>query len=108
MRQIRNQEEFIATYKDIELPDDLDPGSTWEGRTPESAISTVVQKRYLAFRKKLNLVLYTSALVLLVVVLVMVYLFAFKTSFNFYIFSDGTDATCILDPKSGVIKQNVK
>lgn len=108
MKKIRSKEDFISTYKDIELPDDLDAGSTWEGRTPESAIPNLVQKRYLAFRKKLNLVLIGVVSILLLAVVVMTYTLVFNTNYNIYIFSDGTDTTCILDPKTGVIKQNDK
>lgn len=108
MKRVRSQEEFIAEYKDIEIPDDLDPASTWEGRTTDNTISPMVLKRYLGFLKKTNLILYITAFILLIAAVGMAYKFVFATNFNFYIFSDGTDATCILDPKSGVIKQNVK
>lgn len=108
MKRVRSQEEFLSEYKNIEIPDDLDPSSTWEGRTTDSTISPLVLKRYLGFLKKTNLILYITAFILLVAALGMTYKFAFQTNYNFYIFSDGTDATCILDPKSGVIKQNVQ
>lgn len=101
-------EEFVEKYKEMELDPRSDPLTTWENNLTDRMLSPVVLNRYYSVLKLVNLILYIILMVLVLAVLSLSIKLIFFTDFEMFIFQDGTDFSCILNPKTGVVSQNAK
>lgn len=97
---------FIKDNIDLEININDDPMSTWENNLNDRMLSPRVLNKYSVVLTKLNIILFSILLILIIVVATMIFWF-----FNFHpqemiIFNDGTDITCLYDPKTEEMKQN--
>lgn len=92
-----NEEKFID-----------DPDSTWGGRFNDLMIPPITLQRYYKFQQKINRILFIFLILLMIAMFGMFIKFLFFHEYQFLLFSDGTDFTCIFNPSTGEMKQNVK
>lgn len=85
-----------------------DPDSTWGGRFNDRMIPPITLQRYYKFQRKVNGFLYIFFILLIIAMFGMTIKFLFFHEYQLLLFSDGTDFTCILNPSTGEMKQNVK
>lgn len=103
------KQDYANFVKEAELLDMAkadDPLTTWENNLTDRMVSPIVLTRYFKFLRTTNIILFSLLIVLLVVVLALSVRFLFFHSYEKIIFSDGTDMSCLYDPKTGEMKQN--
>lgn len=97
---------FVEKYKGLEVNPKSDPLTTWENNLTDLMIPPRVLNRYCNLLSSLNKVLLCLVAVSLLVLVGLIVNFVFFTDLEMFIFIDGTDLSCVLDPQIGVITQN--
>lgn len=85
-----------------------DPDSKWGGNFNTRMIPPKTLVRYYKFSRKINGFLFIFLFLLIIAIFGMAIKLFFFTDFEYLQFNDGTDYTCILNPSTGEMKQNVK
>lgn len=93
---------------EIDLNSIDDPDSTWGGRFNDRMIPPITLQRYYKFQRKCNRILFIFLILLMIAMFGMLVKFLFFHEYQILLFSDGTDFTCIFNPSTGEMKQNVK
>lgn len=102
----KSSSEFIQENINLEININDDPMSTWENNLNDRMLSPKILNLYQKFLSILNAVLFSLLVLLIITAAVIIFWF-----FNFHpqekiIFNDGTDITCLYDPKTEEMKQN--
>lgn len=100
--------DFVEKNIDLELNIEDDPMTTWANNLNDRMLNPVVLNRYHNVLRRINIILLSVLLILIIVAAVMITRFLFFHPHEMYIFNDGTDITCLYDPSSGEMKQNDK
>ena len=82
-----------------------DDRSTWAGRRTDLTIEPYTLLRYYKFLRVVAVSIIALSILFILIAGVMCVLFVLNGNFEYIFFNDGTDAICILDPKTGVVKQ---
>jgi len=99
-------EKFVQENIHLEVSIDDDLMSTWENNLNDRMLSPRDLKKYQSFLSLLNTCLFSIFLFLIVVATSMIiWFFSFHPQEKI-IFNDGTDITCLYDPKTEEMKQN--
>lgn len=101
-----NSEDFVRKNINLEINIEDDPMSTWENNLNDRMLSPKILNRYLRFLIPLNMFLFSFLLLLIIISLVMIVWFCIFHPQEKIIFNDGTDITCLYDPKTEEMKQN--
>lgn len=104
----KEAKEFVAKYKNIDLDEHEDSLTTWEGNITDQMLSPLVMRRYCTFLRYWNVAQWLVLFICLLVLSGLLVKFLFFQGYEMYLFIDGTDLTCIMNPKTGVITQNGK
>lgn len=102
---VQEAEAIQSDQDDLGEVQNEDYRSTWGGQRTDLTIEPTVLERYYVLLRRIAITLIVINILCITTAGVMAGIFIFNGDFEYIILNDGTDALCILDPKTGAIKQ---
>lgn len=89
-----------------DLEHEKNPYSTWENRRSDVLLPPSTLERYYKLLRSINILLICVFLISFSALIFIVARFIFFQDYEVFLFVDGTELSCILNPKTGEISQN--